>query len=95
MQAYYSSFYGDTWIFDLDKIINDYSEIYENLKKEILIDIYNISQEWLIWRKIIEVDWDIEFCSYTLIKRSYRVTFFSIKNNRENRVVIYDLRIEV
>jgi len=94
MDRYYINFYRDTWIYDVDLIIEQYLKIYENLKHEIILEIKNISELWLLWRKIIKKDGDIELVQSSFDKRSYSITFFALKNDTSKEVTIYNLKIE-
>lgn len=94
MDRHYINFYRDTWIYDVDLIIDQYTKIYEDLKFEIILEIKNISESWLLWRKIIQKDGERELIQNSFYKRSYYITFSASKNNANKEVLIYDIRIE-
>ncbi len=95
MKSYYKYFYSNTWIYDEDKIVKWYFELFEQLKTEIIDRIYEISKSWMIWRKIIYNNWSVENCSITFFIRSYRINFTVIKDDNLKEIIVYDLKIEV
>lgn len=95
MKNYYQNFYFDTWIQDIDKIIQLYFEEYDKMKTDILTNINYLCINWLLWRKIISVDKNIEICSYNFKYWSYNIIFSSIKNNTKNEIIVTNLKIEI
>lgn len=94
MEKYYSEFYQDTWIYWADKIIADYVEIYEKFKTSVFNAINIYCKAWIIWRKVILSNHNNEICSFSFTKRSYRITFFAIKDSDKMEIVVYDVRFD-
>lgn len=95
MKKFYSYFYSNTWIEDEEKIVQSYFNIYDNLKTEILSKINLISQDWIIWRRNILKNWDIENCMFSFVIKSYKITFSAFRNEIKNEIIVYNLKIEV
>jgi hypothetical protein len=95
MKNYYKYFYSNTWIYDEDKIVQWYFENFENLKTNILNKINDISSFWIMWRKTIYKNWDIENCCFMFFIKSYKITFSGIRDENKKQIFVYDLKIEV
>lgn len=85
MKKYYYDFYSNTWIYDEDKIIESYFEIYENLKTKILVKINYICESWILWRKILDSFDEKENCFFIFIEWSYKIIFNAIKDDKNKK----------
>lgn len=94
MKNYYYNFYTNTWLYNEDKIVQSYFEIYEKMKTEVLNEINSICENWIIWRKITYSFEKIENCSFIFRYWNYKVSFTVIKNNAENKIIVNSLKIE-
>jgi len=94
MKGYYRKFFSNTWIYWLEEIINSYIKTYDELQDDIYLEIGKKCQNWLLWRTVLSVDWDIEITLNTFIKRSYTINFYALKNNKKKEITVYDLKIQ-
>ena len=95
MKNHYYYFYSNTGLYDEEKIVTSYFELYEQLKTDILNKIQSLSEDWILWRKTFLKRWDIENCYFTFRMRSYNVTFSAMKDDDKKEVIVYDLKVEV
>ena len=95
MKKHYYNFYSNTWLYDENKIINSYFEIYEKMKTDVLNEINSICKNWIIWRKVTYVFERIENCNYIFKYWNYRVSFVAIKNDFKNEIIVNSLKIEI
>ena len=72
MKNYYRYFYSNTWIYDEDKIVEWYFDLFDNLKTDILNKINEVSLNWILWRKIIYSKDKIENCSFIFSLKIYK-----------------------
>lgn len=95
MKNYYSNFYSNTWIYDENKIVEQYFEKYEKMKTDLLDEIYSICEDWIIWRKITYSFEKIENCNHIFRYWNYKIIFSAIKNDIKNEIIVNNLKIEI
>ena len=94
MKEYYLQFYSNTWLYNVDKIIEWYFNKYEWLKSDILIEINTICKNWILWRKIQYNYKNIENCSYIFMNWNYQISFTAIKNDNNQEIIVNTIKIE-
>jgi len=95
MKKYYYNLYSNTWLYDEEKIVKTYFEIYEKMKTDVLNEINIICENWIIWRKVNYTFENIENCSFIFKHWNYLVTFTANKYNTDKKVIINSLKIEI
>ncbi|MFA5917355.1 MAG: hypothetical protein WC850_03935 [Candidatus Gracilibacteria bacterium] len=95
MKNYYSNFYSNTGIYDVDKIVELYFEKYEKMKTDILNEINSICENGIIGRKVTYSFDKIENCSFLFRYGNYKIFFTAIKNNVKDEIIVDSLKIEI
>ena len=94
MKDYYYTFYSNTWLYDVEKIVEWYFNKYEKLKTDILNKIDLICKDWILWRKVLYSFDNIENCIFTFTIWNYKIIFTAIINQIKQEVIISTIKIE-
>ena len=94
MKDYYYTFYSNTGLYDVDKIIEWYLNKYEKLKTDIFNETDLICKNWILWRKVLYSSDNIENCIFIFTNGNYKITFIAIKNDKTNEVIVSTIKIE-
>lgn len=93
LKTYYFNLYTDTGIESEDAILANYNESFDALVSLVRQQIELMWKSWLLWRKIIQVQWNEESTSNDFYIRSYRVEFRSRKNNATKTIFVESVKI--
>ncbi|MDD2565492.1 MAG: hypothetical protein PHZ26_02760 [Candidatus Gracilibacteria bacterium] len=94
MKDYYRNIFSNTGIYSEKDIIKAYIKTYEELQDSIYLEVEKIANNGLIGRKIIKSEGNLEISIITFQKRSYSISFYSIKDSVNKVIEIYDIIIK-